>query len=83
MAEEKVGSGATNYLKPTLPKRQIMVNNFLGGLTWALGSVIGLAIIATVLGFILNTVNFNLILGDWLGGIIKQAISQSEPTQYR
>ena len=79
MAEEKEGSGSEKYLKPSLSRKQIMVNNFLGGLTWALGSITGLTIIAIIIGFILNAVDFNLILGDWLGGIIRQSISQFEP----
>lgn len=83
MGEEKAGDGSEKYLKPMLSRKQIMVNNFLGGLTWAIGSIVGLAIIAAILGFILNAVNFNLILGDWLGGIIKQSISQFEPGKYK
>lgn len=83
MGEEKAGDGSEKYLKPLLSRKQIMVNNFLGGLTWALGSIVGLAIIAAILGFILNAVDFNLILGDWLGNVIKQSISQFEPGKYK
>ena len=83
MAEEKEGSGSEKYLKPFLSKKQIMVNNFLGGLTWALGTVVGFAMIAIIFGFVLQAVDFNLVLGDWLGGIIKQSVSQFEPVKYK
>lgn len=83
MREQKEGSGSEKFLKPMLSRKQIMVNNFLGGLSWAFGSIIGLTIIAAIIGFILNAVDFNLILGDWLGGIIKQSISEFEPGKFQ
>lgn len=65
----------THYLKN---KKQIMVNNFIGGLSWALGSVVGLAVIAAIVGLVLNFVDFKLILGEWLGGMIKESLTQLE-----
>ncbi len=78
MGEEKPGYGTTTFLKPMLPKKQIIVNNFIGGLSWALGSIVGLTIIAAIVGFVLNFVDFKLFLGEWLGGVIKQSLTQLE-----
>ena len=47
-------------------KRTIMVNNFIGGLFFALGSTIGLAIIVTILTFLLSKVNLIPVIGTYL-----------------
>lgn len=41
-----------------MKKRHIMLANFLGGLAWGLGTVIGATIIAAVVISILNYFNF-------------------------
>lgn len=38
--------------------RRIMVNNFLGGLAWGIGSVIGATIVVAILLSIFRTFNF-------------------------
>lgn len=67
--------GANKYMQPTLGRKQIMVNNFIGGLFWALGSILGLAVIAGIIGLVLNFVDLKLILGEWLGGVIRESLS--------
>lgn len=47
-------------------RKKIFVNNFLGGLAWALGSTIGLAIIATLFTFLLSKVDLIPIIGSYL-----------------
>ncbi|MDD2823240.1 MAG: DUF5665 domain-containing protein [Candidatus Daviesbacteria bacterium] len=37
-----------------LKKRTIMVNNFLGGISWGVGTVIGASVVVGALGYILN-----------------------------
>lgn len=37
-----------------LRRKQIMVNNFIGGLAWGAGSVIGAGIVVAILGIFLN-----------------------------
>ena len=41
-----------------MKKRHIMLNNFLGGLAWGVGSVIGATIIVAILIGILSQLNF-------------------------
>lgn len=47
-------------------RKKIFVNNFLGGLAWALGSTIGLAIIASLLTFLLTKVDLIPVIGTYL-----------------
>lgn len=42
----------------TMRKRNIMLANFLGGLAWGLGTVIGATIVAAVVFSILRSFNF-------------------------
>ena len=37
-----------------MSKKQIMVANFLGGLSWGVGSVIGATVVVAIIGTILN-----------------------------
>jgi hypothetical protein len=45
---------------------------FLRGIAFGLGSVIGATLVVSALGFALSTVNFVPILGDWANEIAKQ-----------
>jgi hypothetical protein len=58
-------------------KKQIFINNFLGGLSWALGVTVGLAVIISVLGLILRHVNLIPFFGNFIGGIIEFIITKN------
>ena len=85
MDEEKHGkaSGEMKFYMPVQTRKQIVWNNFLGGLAWSAGTLVGLALLVAIAGFILQKIDFNLILGDWLGGIINQALNQIKPPNYQ
>lgn len=44
-----------------MKKRQVIINNFLGGLAWGVGSVLGATIIISIIVGVLQ--NFNFIPG--------------------
>lgn len=71
-----------NYEKVTLSRRQIIVNNFLGGISWGLGTTIGLSIFLVVTGIVLSRINLIPIIGDWLSQIINSATIKN-PTLLR
>lgn len=54
-----------------MKKRIIIVNNFLGGLAWGLGSVIGATVIVAILIGLLRSVNFIPGLGDLTSQIME------------
>jgi hypothetical protein len=53
-----------------LPFRKIMVDNFVGGLFWALGATIGLSLIITFLTLIVHYVNLVPIVGSFISQVI-------------
>ena len=55
--------------------RRIMLNNFLGGLSWGLGSIIGATIFLALLLGILRTFNFVPGFND-----LEKQISPAKPT---
>ncbi|HKC14784.1 MAG TPA: DUF5665 domain-containing protein [Patescibacteria group bacterium] len=54
-----------NYKKVEMSRKQIIVNNFIGGISWGLGATIGLAIILAILTLVLKTVNLVPLVGDF------------------
>lgn len=42
----------------TMSKKDIIISNFLGGLSWGVGTVIGASVIVAVLGWALNILGF-------------------------
>lgn len=51
-------------------KRHIMLDNFLGGIAWGLGTVVGISIIAVVAGFLISKIDLIPIIGDWLANVL-------------
>ena len=54
-----------NYKKVVMNKKQIITNNFIGGISWGLGATIGLAVVLAILGFVLGKVDFVPVVGDF------------------
>lgn len=53
-----------------LPFKEIIFNNFVGGMFWALGATIGLSIIFTALTLIAKHVNLVPVVGSFVSDII-------------
>ena len=45
--------------------KQMMWDNFLGGISWGLGATVGAAIILALLTFVLKQVNFVPLIGNF------------------
>ena len=54
----------------SLKVRQIIANNFIGGLFWALGATIGLAIIFSILTVISRNINLVPVVGSFVSKVI-------------
>lgn len=52
-------------------KKKIMVDNFLGGISWAFGATIGIAIVLTIVGMIARNINFVPIVGNFVAEVLK------------
>jgi Na+-translocating ferredoxin:NAD+ oxidoreductase RnfA subunit len=58
-------------------RKRIFINNFIGGIAWALGATIGLALIVTILTLILKNVNVIPVIGNFIGNIIQFIITKN------
>jgi len=61
------------------PRKKMLVNNFIGGIAWAVGATVGFAVIVTVLTLIVKNVNFIPYIGNFIAGVI-QFIVQKDPS---
>lgn len=53
-----------------LSKKQIITNNFIGGLSWALGATVGISVIFTVLTLISKSINLVPVVGSFVSDVI-------------
>lgn len=72
MDNDKI-SGANKYELPHRSRKEIMFNNFIGGLFWSIGAFIGIILIVTLIGIIASKIHFVPIIGNWLGDVLKVA----------
>jgi len=59
------------YEKVERSKKQIIINNFIGGIAWGLGATIGLAVVLALLGFLIGRVDFVPIVGDFFANVLE------------
>ncbi|HUD09550.1 MAG TPA: DUF5665 domain-containing protein [Patescibacteria group bacterium] len=59
-------------------RRQIFINNLLGGIAWALGVTIGLALIVAILTLILKNINLIPVVGNFVADVIKFVIQKNQ-----
>ena len=57
-------------------KKEIIINNFIGGIAWAVGATVGLAIIVAILGLILQNINLVPFVGNFIADIINFIIDK-------
>lgn len=63
------------YDKVHEPLKTIVINNFLGGVAWGIGSTLGLAIILAILGFIAKEINVIPFVGEFVTQITRYVVS--------
>ncbi|MEX2028188.1 MAG: DUF5665 domain-containing protein [Candidatus Curtissbacteria bacterium] len=66
-------TGANKYELPKRSRKEIIENNFIGGLSWSVGVFIGLTLLGVIVGFIVSKINLVPIIGEWLGDILQEA----------
>jgi predicted PurR-regulated permease PerM len=78
MPKFKKASPAKTETPPTQPfektytfsRGQMMLNNFLGGISWAVGTVIGLAVFLGLMTLVAKNVNLIPYIGGFIGDIL-------------
>lgn len=58
-------------------KKQIIINNFIGGVSWGLGVTLGLGILLAIFGFILSKVNLVPFIGQSISTGIEGALKNN------
>jgi hypothetical protein len=66
-----------NYEKTKGSRIQIFINNFIGGIAWALGATVGLALIVGILTLVLKNVNVIPVVGNFVGNVIQFIITKN------
>lgn len=61
-----------------MKKKDIIINNFLGGLAWGLGSVIGATLVVAILVGFLKSINFVPIIGDFTHQVMQDVNSRDQ-----
>ncbi len=58
-------------------RKRIFINNFIGGIAWALGATIGLALIVGILTLILKNASLVPFVGNFVADTIKFIITKN------
>jgi Domain of unknown function (DUF5665) len=64
-----------------LSRKEIIINNIIGGISWAFGATIGLGIIISLLTFISHKINFVPIVGTFVSDVINFILSNNHNLQ--
>lgn len=62
-----------NKLLEQLNKKQSLPYRFLAGLFTGLGATVGLAIVLTLIGYLIGQLQPIPIIGSWVSGIVNEA----------
>ncbi len=58
-----------------LKRHEIILNNFLGGIAWALGATVGLSFIFILLGYLAKEVNLVPVVGSFVSQVINYILA--------
>ena len=53
-----------------LPMKKIILNNFIGGIAWAIGATVGLAIFFAIISIVAKNINFVPIVGSFISDVL-------------
>lgn len=60
-----------------LSKKEIMINNFFGGIAWSLGATVGLSFIFTLLGILAKNVNLVPYVGSFVSQVVNFVLANN------
>lgn len=72
-AQQNNNQGGENYKKVDHTLKKIIINNFVGGIAWSFGVLIGTGVLFGIIVYVVRQVDFVPILGKFLAGVIQSA----------
>lgn len=66
-----------------LTKKQLIWNNFVGGLFWGIGSALGAILLITILGFAISKLNVVPIIGNFVAEVNKVVQEKNSQSPFR
>ena len=72
MPNEQIPAGE-NYKNVERSLGKIIVNNFIGGIFWSLGAIIGTTIIVSAIAYFVSRVDVIPILGHFIAEVLKSS----------
>jgi len=54
----------------------MLLNNFLGGIAWSLGTFFGAAVVVGIIVFLLSKIDLVPIIGSWIAQIMQDATNR-------
>lgn len=58
-------------------RKQIITNNFLGGVAWGIGVTLGLTVFFAIIAFISSHINFVPIVGNFVGNVLDYVLNSN------
>lgn len=68
--ETRSSSAGERYEGVKRNMKDMIINNFIGGIAWALGATVGLSIIFAIFGIIVKNINLVPVVGNFASQII-------------
>ncbi|HSX08984.1 MAG TPA: DUF5665 domain-containing protein [Candidatus Saccharimonadales bacterium] len=65
-----------------LSRKDIIVNNFLGGIFWGLGATVGLALFFLILGILAKEVNLVPVVGSFVSQVLNYILATNHNLQH-
>lgn len=59
------------------PFKDIILNNFLGGIAWGLGATVGVSIVIAILSLILKNINLVPFIGNFVSQITNYVLQNN------
>ncbi len=57
--------------------KDIIFNNFLGGIAWGLGATVGVSIVIAILGIVLKSINLVPFVGEFVSQITNYVLQNN------
>jgi len=69
------------YERVNLRLKDIIINNFLGGISWGIGATLGFGVVITILSFLVGQIDFIPIVGEFVGNVWEFALLKNPHLQ--